>query len=85
MKRPKLIFLVTLGVIVLILIFQNTEVTTINLLFWTLAMPRSLLLSLTFMMGALAGVIAVHLLKKKKAQKSRVEKTESDQDELSRN
>lgn len=44
-----------LGLLVLVLVLQNTEVVEVRLLFWTLSMSRALLLPLVFGAGLIAG------------------------------
>ena len=55
--RGKLIVLLAVVVIVLILVFQNTEPAELEVLFWTVPMPRCVLLLTTFLLGFLGGLI----------------------------
>lgn len=44
-------------IFVLIFVLQNMEVVTVYLLFWEIALPRSVLLSLTLIIGILLGLL----------------------------
>lgn len=49
----------TLSIVIFVLVFvlQNMEVVTVALLFWEISLPRSMLLSLTLLIGILLGLI----------------------------
>lgn len=47
--------LVALAVLVLAFFVQNTEVTQVSLLFWTIEMSRAVLLALVLLVGIGAG------------------------------
>ncbi len=58
-----------LSVLILIVILQNTESVQTKILFFTLEMPRVLLLLAVFVGGFIVGLItAGHVLKKPKPQ-----------------
>ncbi len=57
MKATKSITAAILLVLVIIIVFQNTEVVETRLLFATLSMPRALLLGLTLLIGVVIGLI----------------------------
>lgn len=52
---PKTWLGLALALLVAVLVFQNTEVVEVRLLFWTLSMSRALLLPLVFLAGLLVG------------------------------
>jgi uncharacterized integral membrane protein len=43
--------------VVLIFVFQNMEVVTVDFLFWEISLPRAMLLSLTLGIGILLGLL----------------------------
>lgn len=55
--RSKLIVLIIVVVLTLFLVLQNTEMDKFEVLFWTLPMPRFVLLLVTFLFGILTGLI----------------------------
>jgi uncharacterized integral membrane protein len=48
---------ITILFLVLVIVLQNMEIVTVDLLFWELSLPRSVLLSLTLLIGILLGLI----------------------------
>jgi uncharacterized integral membrane protein len=56
--RPKLIAAVTGLVLVLIVVFQNTAVVSVRLLFWRIDMSLVILVLLSLLVGMLIGLIA---------------------------
>lgn len=65
MKKIKFIAAGIVIVLMAIVIFQNFEEKTINILFASIRMPIALLLILTFVIGMIAGWAATLALKKK--------------------
>lgn len=62
---------ITLGVLVLlalIIIFQNMQVVTFQLLFWRIEMSRILLLFLCLLIGLIVGLLAYPLIFKKRPE-----------------
>ena len=53
--RLKLGLLGTGGVLLLILLFQNTETVNLNILFWEIPIPKILLMAICVLIGLLAG------------------------------
>ncbi len=51
----KTIVFVSLAVLILIFVIQNTQVVETRFLVWTISMSRSLLLLGTFIIGVIAG------------------------------
>jgi len=67
-KKIKIIAAGIVIVLMGIIIFQNFEEKTINILFASIRMPISLLLILTFAIGMIAGwVLSLIMAKKKQA------------------
>ncbi len=62
MRRVRLAALLAVVVLVLIVLFQNTEPATFDVLFWRPQVPRALLVLGAFGAGAVAGMLALHLL-----------------------
>ena len=52
---PKVISLTALGILVLIVLLQNTQVVTLRFLFWQVSMSRIILLPLILLAGFAAG------------------------------
>lgn len=57
MKRPKNIAIVLAAVLVIVVALQNTESVETDVLFFTLSAPRVVLLTLTFLVGAVVGFV----------------------------
>lgn len=55
MKHPKFIIAMVLVVLVVILLFQNTQVVTLKLYFWEISMSQIILIPLVLFIGFLAG------------------------------
>jgi uncharacterized integral membrane protein len=62
----RLIGILALVAVVVVVLFQNTELTTVKILFWTFEMPRWLLLSLHFVAGGAAGLVLARVRRKRK-------------------
>ncbi len=58
MARAKLITLLVLGLLAIVLIFQNAQAVETRLLFVTVTMPRAALLGLTLLIGFVCGILA---------------------------
>ena len=58
MNRTKLVLIAVAAVLALILIVQNTEDVQTRVLFWTVALPRAVLLLVTLLLGFAIGVLA---------------------------
>lgn len=65
-KQPKFIATVVALALVVIVILQNTGSTEVKVLFWTVSLPRWILLSLVFASGAAAGVLIPRWRRRKK-------------------
>ena len=65
MKKIKLVLIVILLVVIAIIILQNTESVETHLLFYTITMPRALLLLSTACLGYIIGLFsAIHIGRK---------------------
>ena len=71
MKKAKLIAIIIISILAFIIFLQNTESVETKILFMNVAMPRAILLILTFLAGFVAGIITTSLL----LRKSEKEKT----------
>jgi uncharacterized integral membrane protein len=67
MKHSKLIFMGILAILLIIIIFQNTETVNTTILFMSIAMPRFILLFLVLLIGFAAGVIVTLTLNRNKS------------------
>ena len=54
--KPKTITILILGVLLLIILLQNTQVTSMKFLFWKLSMSRIILLPLIMLIGFIIGL-----------------------------
>ena len=66
--RIKTIIILLLLLVFTIVLFQNLEVVSIQLLFWKFEMPRIILFPLTLFLGVLIGFLLSGTRKKKKQQ-----------------
>jgi len=55
--KPKFIIILILAVLALIFVFQNSEVVTINLFIWTIAMSRIIMIASLLFIGFLIGFL----------------------------
>lgn len=72
MKKVKLIAIVVISILAFIIFLQNTESVETKILFMNVAMPRAILLILTFLAGFVAGIITTSLLLRKSEKKKTV-------------
>lgn len=66
----KLIFVVILLVLFAIVILQNSQPVTLKFLFWTVTMPRAILLLVSLSVGIIVGIFWA-LSRSKKGQKGK--------------
>lgn len=64
LRRAKLICVVVVAVLVLIVLFQNNEPASFDVLFWHPELPLVVLLLGVFATGGLMGAVVVHLLRR---------------------
>lgn len=58
---PKMIAVMVLLVLFLIILFQNTDVVTLRLLFWKISMSQILFTFLTVLIGFVAGYLVAKM------------------------
>ncbi|MFH2219665.1 MAG: lipopolysaccharide assembly protein LapA domain-containing protein [Pseudomonadota bacterium] len=58
MRRAKLVGITVLALFIAIVVLQNTESVETKILFFTLTMPRALLLFLTALTGFIIGLLS---------------------------
>jgi len=59
MKNWKIITALVVALLVLIVVLQNTAAVETQILFFTLTLPRALLLFLTFLIGFILGLVVM--------------------------
>ena len=57
MPKWKLITALVLTVITIVVVIQNTETVDTKVLFFTVSMPRALLLFVSFLLGTASGIL----------------------------
>ena len=55
--KPKYIVIIVITVLALIIAFQNQEIVTFQLLFWTISMSRILMMAGFLLVGLLVGLL----------------------------
>ena len=71
MVKLKLYVALALILLVLIVVFQNSEPVATRFLFITFIMPRAALLAITFLVGAAAGILLAFGLVKHKPKEQK--------------
>jgi uncharacterized integral membrane protein len=64
--KPKTIFIIAILVLFGIIIIQNTEVTSFQLLFWNVEMSRVILFPIIFVAGLIIGFLGCLIISKRK-------------------
>lgn len=62
----KLWFAIVLALLAVVVILQNTDVVTVNFLFWHASLSRVLLLLVTLLVGFVLGFLVAKLPRRKK-------------------
>jgi len=57
LKNPRVIAVLVLVALLLILLFQNTQVVTLKIYFWEIAMSQIILIPLVLLIGFVAGYL----------------------------
>ena len=57
----KLLFAYAIGILALVFVIQNLETVQVNLLLWTVQMPRAVMLLVVFLAGALTAWLVATL------------------------
>ena len=65
-KNPKLITVVVVAVLFLIFLMQNTQVVTLRLYFWKIAISQVVLILLVMLIGFVIGYVLKNWKKKKR-------------------
>jgi len=71
MEKTKLYVALALILLVLIVVLQNTDPVATHFLFITFTLPRAALLTITFLLGAVAGILLSFTLLKRKTKKQK--------------
>lgn len=69
-KKPKLIIAIVLALLALVVILQNTQTVDTRILFFTVSMPRALLLLCTALLGFGIGLTVSMVSKRNQKDKS---------------
>lgn len=56
-SKTAIYFSVFIVLVVLVFVFQNMDVVTVDFFFWEISLPRAMLLSLTLIIGILLGLL----------------------------
>ncbi|HET6277204.1 MAG TPA: LapA family protein [Candidatus Polarisedimenticolia bacterium] len=59
--RPKVAVVILLGLLLLVIILQNTQVVAVRVLFWEIQMSRLLLIVLAAAVGFIGGYVVASL------------------------
>lgn len=59
--KAKLVLLLIVGLLLAIIVVQNTEVVTVTLLFWRFSMSRVVLILVTGLLGFVLGFVTAKL------------------------
>ena len=62
MRKSKIIIALVFIAILLVILIQNTQVVTLQLLFWEISMSQILLTSFTLLIGLVSGYIVAKVL-----------------------
>ena len=66
MKRPKLIASLAIVILFLVFLLQNTQVVTLRLYFWQIAMSQIILIPLCVLLGFVLGYLVARMTEKKR-------------------
>ena len=64
--KPKIIVIITLIVLFLVIMIQNTEVVDIQLFIWKISMSRIIMISFMILIGFVLGYLVARLEKSRK-------------------
>lgn len=62
--KPKVIVILVLVILFLIILAQNTHVTTLHLLFWSISMSQIILIAFVLVGGFILGYLTAMLTRK---------------------
>ncbi len=60
--KPRLVVAILLGILVLVLVLQNTEVVSVRFFLWDFSMSRVVLVLLTTLIGFVCGYLVARVL-----------------------
>ncbi len=66
LKHIRIIVAAILAILVLIVVLQNLETVETPILFWTIPMPRAVLIFVAMLMGFAAGILTAGWLRRNK-------------------
>ena len=64
MMKPKTIIILILVVLAVIVVLQNSEMVTLQLLFWKISMSRIIFISFLWLMGFILGFLVAKLVRR---------------------
>jgi len=64
MMKPKTIIILILVVLAVIVVLQNSEMVTLQLLFWKISMSRIIFISFLLLMGFILGFLVAKLVRR---------------------
>ena len=64
--KPKVVIILVLVVLFLIILAQNTHVTTLHLLFWSISLSQIILIALVLVGGFILGYLTSMLTRKRR-------------------
>ena len=67
--KPKGVIIIIASILLLIILFQNTQVVTLRLFFWKVSLSQIILISLTLLIGFVIGFIVPTVLSKRSRKK----------------
>jgi len=62
--KPKTIIILILVVLAVIVVLQNSEMVTLQLLFWKISMSRIIFISFLLLMGFILGFLVAKLVRR---------------------
>ncbi len=63
--KPKTIIFIILGILILIFLVQNTQIVSVQFLFWNFQMSRIILIALILLVGLILGFIIAEVRRKR--------------------
>ncbi len=63
--KPKTIIFIILGILILIFLLQNTQIVSVQFLFWNFQMSRIILIALILLVGLILGFIIAEVRRKR--------------------
>lgn len=63
--KPKTIIFIILAIVFLIFLLQNTQIVTVQFLFWNFTMSRIILIALILLVGLILGFIIAEVRRRR--------------------